>query len=87
MSLPLGPTDIFSAGCRPSQTARLVVSPPRLAALEEMSSVTLAINLLPPLCILLEITTTSCSKGLQGLRFPLDVTGLFTGKLFSEGLG
>ena len=27
MSLSLGPTDIFSAGCRPSQTARLLVSP------------------------------------------------------------
>jgi len=27
MSLPLGPADIFSAGCRPSQTPRLLVSP------------------------------------------------------------
>jgi len=26
MSLSLGPTDIFSAGCRPSQTARLPLS-------------------------------------------------------------
>src|SRR3990167_2608560 len=27
MSLPLGPADIFSAGCRPSQTPRLPLSP------------------------------------------------------------
>src|SRR3989344_9467700 len=27
LSLSLGPADIFSAGCRPSQTARLLVSP------------------------------------------------------------
>src|SRR3989344_9693310 len=29
LSLPLGPADIFSAGCRPSQTARLLVSSPK----------------------------------------------------------
>src|SRR3989344_8840110 len=36
--------------------------------------------LLPTLCISLDTTTTSCSKGLQGLRFPLGDTGIFTGK-------
>src|SRR3989344_6618074 len=36
--------------------------------------------LLPTLCILLDITTSSCSKGLQGLRFPQGDTGIFTGK-------
>ena len=36
---------------------------------------------LPPiLCILYRVTTTSCSKGPQGLRFPLGVSGIFTGK-------
>ena len=33
--------------------------------------------LLPILCILTKFTTTSCSKVPQGLRFPLDVRGLF----------
>lgn len=41
---------------------------------------TLTSTLLPTLCIILDITTTSCSKGLQGLRFPLGDTGIFTGK-------
>lgn len=30
------------------------------------------------------ITTTSCSKVLWGLRFPLEVTGLHTSTVFSE---
>ncbi len=45
-----------------------------------MSSVTLTPKLLPTLYISLRSTTTSCSKGPQGLRFPLGVTGMFTGK-------
>ncbi len=35
MSLSLGPTDIFSAGCRPSQTARLLLSPCRVSNLKK----------------------------------------------------
>ena len=39
------------------------------------------LSTLPPtLGIHNKIATTGCSKGLQGLRFPLDDTGLFTGK-------
>ena len=34
-------------------------------------------TLLPMLCIPDKITTTSCSKVPQGLRFPLDVCGIF----------
>ena len=34
----------------------------------------------PTLGIHGKITTTGCSKGLQGLRFPLGDTGLFTGQ-------
>ena len=37
-------------------------------------------TLLPMLGIPLTITTTSCSKVPQGLRFPLGVSGLFTGQ-------
>lgn len=36
------------------------------------------------LCIQHKNTTTSCSKGLQGLRFPLGVPGLCTRTEFSE---
>ena len=35
-------------------------------------------TLLPILCTLLNITTTSCSKGPQGLCFPLGDDGIFT---------
>lgn len=45
MSLPLGPRDIFSRGCRPSQTVRLPLSPFGLAFQQQISSVTLAIIL------------------------------------------
>ncbi len=39
----------------------------------------MAASTLPPiLCVLVKTTTTSCSKGPQGLRFPLGVRGLFT---------
>lgn len=31
LSIPLGPDDLLSSGCRPSQTAQLMVSPFRLA--------------------------------------------------------
>src|SRR3989344_2693710 len=42
--------------------------------------------LLPMLCTLRDATTTSCSKGSQGLRFPLDDTGIFTGQWFQKVL-
>ncbi len=45
MSLSLGPTDIFSAGCRPSQTAHLLLSPLELATLQKISSITLLLHL------------------------------------------
>jgi len=86
MSLSLGPIDIFSTGCRPSQTARLLLSFYKLVTLQKISSITLLLifdlslesTLLPILCISRKITTTSCSKGPQGLSFPLGVSGLFT---------
>ena len=43
-----------------------------------------ASTLLPMLCVSPKITTTSCSKGPQGLRFPLGVSGLFTGRYFQK---
>ena len=41
-------------------------------------------TLLPILCISLKITTTSCSKVPQGLRFPLGVRGIFATKYFQK---
>ncbi len=41
-------------------------------------------TLLPMLCILIELTTTSCSKVPQGLRFPLGVRGIFTTQYFQK---
>ena len=43
-------------------------------------------TLLLTLCIPLKSTTTSCSKGLQGLRFPLGGTGIFAGKWIQKDL-
>ena len=71
MSLPLGPRDAFSPGCRPSQTARLLLSSYELVTPQKISSITfllrlrrsLASTLLPMLCISRKATTTSCSKG------------------------
>src|SRR3989344_9198846 len=45
-----------------------------------------ASTLLPILCVLLNITTTSCSKVPQGLRFPLEVCGIFTTQYFRKDL-
>jgi len=36
------------------------------------------------LCITNKATAASCSKGPQGLSFPLDDTGLFTSRVCSE---
>ena len=44
MSLPLSPIDIFSTGCHPSQTARLLVSSYELELSWKISSVTLVIR-------------------------------------------
>ena len=41
-------------------------------------------TLLLILCISLKITTTSCSKVPQGLRFPLGVRGIFAAKYFQK---
>jgi len=40
MSLSLGPSDIFSEGSRPRQTARLLLSSKELANLQKVSSIT-----------------------------------------------
>jgi len=42
--------------------------------------------LLLMLCILLDIATTSCSKGPQGLSFPLGDDGMFTIKFVQKVL-
>ena len=44
VSLSLGPTDIFSAGCRPSQTTRLLVFPLGWAISKEMGSITRSLH-------------------------------------------
>ena len=41
-------------------------------------------TLLLMLCIPFKITTTSCSKVPQGLRFPLGVRGIFATKYFQK---
>jgi len=85
MSLSLGPTDIFSAGCRPSQTARQLLFSYELATSQKIGSITLLSRLakatrilLPILCKFYKIATTGCSKGPQGLHFPLGESGIFT---------
>src|SRR3989344_638963 len=45
-----------------------------------------ASTLLPILCVPLKTTTTSCSKVPQGLRFPLEVRGIFTTQYFQKVL-
>ena len=47
---------------------------------------TLVSTLLPTLSNHNKFATTGCSKGLQGLRFPLGDTGLFTGQYFRKVL-
>ena len=94
MSLSLGPSDIFSEGSRPRQTARLLMSSNELVNLQKVSSITrLTCRLAEAARILLLIlsthhksTTTSCSKGPQGLHFPLGVPGLFTRQYFQKFL-
>jgi hypothetical protein len=94
LSLPLGPTDTVSAGCRPSQTTHQSVSLHcKLAIQDKMSGITLLPRLtltsklqqLPPILYTkYYTTTTSYSKVLRGLRFPLEVTGLHTSIVCSE---
>ena len=45
MSLSLGPIDTFSTGCRPSQTARLLLSSYELATSQKISSITRLLRL------------------------------------------
>jgi hypothetical protein len=45
MSLSLGPIDTFSTGCRPSQTARLLLFSYELATLQKIGSITLLLHL------------------------------------------
>ena len=96
MSSSLCPTDIFSAGCRPSQTAHKLLFPHKESKLTHKwwvvlhgcSTIARAMASTLPLilCIIHMITTTCCSKGPQGLSFPLGVTGLFTGQCFQKVL-
>ena len=85
-----GPHRYLFCGVPPQPNCPPIAVPVRLVVLLKMGSVTLLLRfdrnltstLLPTLGIHNKITTTGCSKGLQGLRFPLDDTGLFTGKWF-----
>ena len=93
MSLSLGPIDIFSTGCRPSRTARLLLFFFKLATSQKIGSITLLSRLaettrilLPILCKFYKIATTSCSKGPQGLHFPLGISGIFTEKRVQKDL-
>jgi len=45
MSLSLGPIDAFSTGCRPSQTARLLLSSYELATSQKIGSITRLLRL------------------------------------------
>ncbi len=91
LSRPLGPLDIFSRGCRPSQTAHQSLSQRQTAPVRD-STVRGRCSIgayssprrdwdqrLPPtLCTYSQIPATGCSKGPQGLLIPLGVLGLFT---------
>ena len=91
LSQPLGPADILSAGCHPSQTVHLLLSP-LLGEQRKSRRVVfhrrlafLAIGKLPPtLHNKTHAATTSYSKVSRGLRFPLEITGLCTSKECSE---
>ena len=89
MSLPLGPTDILSAGCRPSQTVCLLVSLPKQVSDANLNKwCYIGVYVCPdeqtikrlPLTLYIETykATTSYSKVLRGLRFPLEISGLRT---------
>jgi hypothetical protein len=94
MSLSLGPIDTFSTGRRPSQTARQLLSLKSERFYQKwvvlhfcsINPKRLTSTLLPTLSTFNKITTTGCSKGLQGLRFPLGDTGLYTGEWFRKTL-
>ena len=89
LSRPLGPLDIFSRGCRPSETAHLSRSPFGLETQSQEGGVTSApppdpeiglLRLPPTLCTRNHAPTTGCSKGPRGLRFPSGVPGMFSGQ-------
>ena len=90
LSRPLGPLDIFSRGCRPSQTAHLPLfqrpkAPVRGTAAKGRCSIDASPvprrgrdrRLPPTLCIRDHAPATGCSKAPRGLLFPLGVRGLF----------
>ena|GEM_PF-6844059 len=92
LSQPLGPADIFSAGCHPSQTVHLLLSP-LLGKQRKLRRVVfhrrlafLAIGKLPPtLHNRAHVATISYSKVSRGLHFPLEIPGLCTRRGCSEG--
>ncbi len=94
MSLFLGPIDTFSTGCRPSQTAHQLLSQKGQLLYQKwvvlhFCSITprdVISMLLPTLSTFNKIATTGCSKGLQGLRFPLGDDGLYTVEWFRKAL-
>ena len=90
LSRSLGPLDIFSRGCRPSQTAHLSLfqrlsAPVRDTVAKGRCSIVAFLGPLrdrdhqlpPTLCIHSHIPATGCSKTPRGLLFPLGVRGLF----------
>ena len=94
LSQPLGPADIFSAGCHPSQTVHLLLSPllgkqrkPRRVVFH-CCFASLAMAKLPPtLHNKAHVATISYSKVSRGLHFPLEVPGLCTRRECSEASG
>ena len=92
LSQPLGPADIFSAGCHPSQTVHLLLSPSlgkqrksrRVVFHRRFASLAMA-KLPPTLHNRTHVATTSYSKVSRGLHFPLEIPGLCTRRECSEG--
>ena len=90
LSRPLGPLDIVSRGCRPSQTAHLSLSREQHSLLGTQSGKA-GVPLAPPsapesrlhglpatLCSPDRIPTAGCSKAPRGLLVPLGVPRLLT---------
>ena len=84
LSQPLGPADIFSAGCHPSQTAHQLLFL-ILEISNQLHNNKFYLVAEAPCYIIKLITIAGCSKVQRGLYFPLEVPGFCTGIVCSEG--
>ena len=97
LSQPLGAIDTISTACHPSQTVHQQMSSSRVKQCKTQKMVLhRRLHVIwrshfkrLPFTLYNEshIATTGYSKVSRGLRFPLEFSGLCTGKEYSEGLG